>query len=87
MRPPPVPGLSADGNQEGDLTMGTKRLTLYTAWCKGCGICTSICPKNVLELENEKCRIARPKDCVRCRSCVRLCPDYALYFEEVREDD
>ncbi|MBS3758037.1 MAG: 4Fe-4S dicluster domain-containing protein [Desulfobacterales bacterium] len=54
-------------------------------WCKGCGICVHFCPKNVLDLDNEKkVMAARPEDCICCRLCQFRCPDLAI--EVVCED-
>ena len=35
-------------------------------WCKGCEICVAFCPKNVLEMEGGKVKVARPEDCIKC---------------------
>jgi 2-oxoglutarate ferredoxin oxidoreductase subunit delta len=45
-------------------------------WCKGCGICVELCPKKVLELdEQEKVAVARPQE------CELRCPDFAIEVE------
>ena len=51
-------------------------------WCKGCGICVSFCPTNVLELDrHEKAVAARTEDCIACRMCELRCPDLAVEVE------
>ena len=60
--------------------------------CKGCGLCVSVCPKDVLEIA-EKVNIkgyfpayqARPEDCILCATCCRMCPDVAITISEVEE--
>ena len=48
-------------------------------WCKGCGICIAMCPKNVLELDRqEKAVAARLEDCIACQLCEQICPDLAI---------
>lgn len=48
-------------------------------WCKGCGICVAMCPKNVLELDHkEKAVAARLEDCIACQLCEQICPDLAI---------
>lgn len=50
-------------------------------WCKGCEICVAFCPKNVLEMEGGKVKVARPDDCTRCMLCELRCPDFAIEVE------
>jgi 2-oxoglutarate ferredoxin oxidoreductase subunit delta len=48
-------------------------------WCKGCGICIAMCPKNVLELDRkDKAVAARLEDCIACQLCEQICPDLAI---------
>ncbi len=48
-------------------------------WCKGCGICIAMCPKNVLELdEKDKAVAVRLEDCIACQLCEQICPDLAI---------
>jgi 2-oxoglutarate ferredoxin oxidoreductase subunit delta len=61
--------------------------------CKGCGLCVSICPKNVLKISDEVnangyfpvCQ-ARSEDCNFCAMCCVMCPDVALSITEIIED-
>jgi 2-oxoglutarate ferredoxin oxidoreductase subunit delta len=53
--------------------------------CKGCGLCITVCPKNVLELSRElnakgyyPAVQARPGDCIHCSACCIMCPDVAI---------
>lgn len=50
-------------------------------WCKGCEICVAFCPKNVLEMEGGKVKVARPEDCIKCMLCELRCPDFAISVE------
>ena len=51
-------------------------------WCKGCGLCIAICPKKVLELNDQvKCVAVRPEDCIGCKLCQMRCPDFAIEVE------
>jgi 2-oxoglutarate ferredoxin oxidoreductase subunit delta len=51
------------------------------SWCKGCEICVAFCPKNVLEMEGGKVKVARPGDCIKCDLCELRCPDFAITVE------
>ncbi|HBE74057.1 MAG TPA: 4Fe-4S ferredoxin [candidate division Zixibacteria bacterium] len=56
---------------------------VYKPWCKSCEICVAFCPKQVLEMgEDRKPRLARPRDCIRCRQCELRCPDLAIFVCE-----
>ena len=51
-------------------------------WCKGCGLCIAICPKKVLELNDQVKSVAvRPEDCIGCKLCQMRCPDFAIEVE------
>lgn len=61
--------------------------------CKGCGLCVSICPKNVLEIASEvntkgyvPVYQARPQDCIFCSACCIMCPDVAITITEILEE-
>lgn len=62
--------------------------------CKGCGLCVTICPKNVLEMSqqvNTKGYFpvfqARPEDCIKCALCCSMCPDVAITITRTEEAD
>ena len=62
-------------------------------YCKGCGLCVAVCPKNVLELSESvspkgyfPAYQARPEDCIYCAICCTMCPDVAITICEVEEE-
>ena len=59
-------------------------VSINKTWCKGCGLCVSVCPKKVLALNDRvKSEAVHPEECIGCRSCENICPDLAI---TVRED-
>ncbi|MGD0718565.1 MAG: 4Fe-4S dicluster domain-containing protein [Thermoplasmata archaeon] len=59
--------------------------------CKECEFCITFCPEEVLETSDHYTargyRPARVKpgkagDCIACRFCEDVCPEYAIYVEE-----
>ena len=64
---------------------GRKRLVIEPAWCKGCGICVAFCPKQALELVNDKVHLKEDGDCIRCGMCEMRCPDYAIWLVNEEE--
>lgn len=57
-------------------------------WCKGCGLCVSVCPKKVLELdERVKSVPVRMDDCIGCHQCDFICPDLAITVNERSTDE
>ena len=60
--------------------------------CKGCGLCISACPHQVLAFSGELNRsgydvvhMEQEQDCVGCAFCAQNCPDVAIevYREKV----
>ena len=65
------------------------KLTFKTDYCKGCGLCVDVCPKDVLRLAPDKINkkghhpdeAAKPDQCVGCGSCAIMCPDSIIKVE------
>lgn len=56
-------------------------------WCKRCGICIALCPKKVLESDElGRVMVARPEQCIACKTCERLCPDFAINIEVTKDE-
>lgn len=51
-------------------------------WCKGCGICSVLCPTAVLSLSAQgEVIIVNGEKCTGCRLCETHCPDFAINVE------
>ncbi len=58
-------------------------ITIKEARCKGCGICATFCPKQVLAVsELGKIRVLHEEACIACGQCELRCPDYAIFVDK-----
>ncbi|MBM3319759.1 MAG: 4Fe-4S dicluster domain-containing protein [Candidatus Eisenbacteria bacterium] len=55
--------------------------------CKGCAYCVEYCPLDVLRMSSRFNRkgyhppeIARADECVACRLCETLCPEFSIFI-------
>ena len=60
------------------------------ALCKGCYFCVEVCPREVLQRTNEMslkgyiiAKVERPENCIECRMCERICPDFAISISKI----
>jgi 2-oxoglutarate ferredoxin oxidoreductase subunit delta len=65
------------------------KFILIEDYCKGCGYCIQICPKNVLKESNRlnKRGYILPEsensnECIYCKKCELICPEMALTIEK-----
>ena len=52
--------------------------------CTGCGICTKICPRGNIRL-NEEGRPEWGEDCEFCHACIQWCPNTAIEYKTITE--
>jgi len=51
--------------------------------CKGCGLCTTVCPQEILRLAEGRfnakgyrpVEVTNPEACTGCAMCATICPD------------
>jgi len=62
-------------------------------YCKGCGACIEFCPREVLKESDQLNKKGyrppepvAPEDCVNCGLCERVCPDFAIWTTEYKDD-
>jgi 2-oxoglutarate ferredoxin oxidoreductase subunit delta len=65
------------------------KVTIDKNQCKGCGLCPSICPKQVLAMSKEindkgyfYSHVVDQPACIGCRFCAFMCPDVAITIEQ-----
>lgn len=57
-----------------------------TGFCKGCGLCVTVCPVGIMELDRDvitpkgyhPARCVDMDKCTGCASCATICPDVAI---------
>ena len=66
------------------------KVTFNVDRCKGCGLCVSVCPKGIVELNmaetNRKgyhpAGVSDISKCIACASCAKICPDSIITVEK-----
>jgi len=65
------------------------RVRVLEEYCKGCGLCVPVCPRDILSLSKEinvrgvHCvRADASIECTGCCNCAAMCPDAALEVDE-----
>ncbi|MCD7920018.1 MAG: EFR1 family ferrodoxin [Clostridiales bacterium] len=52
--------------------------------CIGCGLCETVCPKNLIRLQDEK-PVWTKDDCTCCLGCIHRCPKQAIQYGKKTE--
>lgn len=70
------------------------KVTIERDRCKGCELCTHVCPKEVLAMSkeiNDKgyffSNVVAQEKCIGCRFCGFMCPDVAITVQQLEEAD
>ncbi|TVM16650.1 (Fe-S)-binding protein [Oceanidesulfovibrio indonesiensis] len=66
------------------------RVTILDERCKGCMLCTTVCPKDVLAQSDrinqqgyKVVEVVDEESCTGCTACAMICPDYAIRIMKV----
>ncbi|SJZ70644.1 4Fe-4S dicluster domain-containing protein [Garciella nitratireducens] len=65
------------------------RVTFDTESCKGCKLCTYVCPVNIVIIDKEKINnkgyhpaaVKEMDRCIACANCATMCPDAVIKVE------
>ena len=75
---------------KGKCEVPSGKIQIIESRCKGCKFCVEFCPRKVLEQSkgmNEKGYhppvVVHPENCIACRFCEIVCPDFAIFVEQV----
>lgn len=66
------------------------KVTFNEELCKGCGLCTTVCPKKIVIMSNDKINskgyhpatVTEMDKCIGCAFCATLCPDVVITVEK-----
>jgi 2-oxoglutarate ferredoxin oxidoreductase subunit delta len=66
------------------------KITVNFEKCKGCGLCTTSCPKKIVAIQKEKrnskgyltATCINDDACIGCAMCAMMCPDCAITVEK-----
>lgn len=65
------------------------KITVNEDICKGCGLCTTACPKKIIALSDKLNKkgyhpacVIDMKKCIGCAMCATMCPDVAITVEK-----
>lgn len=73
--------------------MAKGRVSIDLGFCKGCGLCTEVCPAHILELDGavftqkgyHPAHCTDESKCTGCATCALVCPDVAItVYREVK---
>ena len=66
------------------------RVTFFEERCKGCKLCTTVCPKNIVVMDTSKLNqkgfhpagVTEMDKCIGCAFCATICPDCVIEVEK-----
>lgn len=65
------------------------RITIDEDRCKGCGLCTNVCPIKIIVIDNNRINskgyhpaaVTEKNKCTGCANCAIMCPDTVIKVE------
>lgn len=66
------------------------KVTFNEERCKGCKLCTVVCPKKIVIIDNGKLNskgfhpagVVEMEKCIGCAFCATICPDCVIEVEK-----
>ncbi|MFP4432046.1 MAG: 4Fe-4S dicluster domain-containing protein [Spirochaetota bacterium] len=67
------------------------RVTFAEDRCKGCELCTTVCPVDIVVLDTTRINskgyhpatVTEMDKCIACGSCALICPDVVITVERI----
>jgi len=65
------------------------KVTFNENICKGCQLCASVCPKNIIVMAADRINakgyhpatVEKMEECIGCTNCALICPDCVITVE------
>ena len=81
--------MTTQTGKEDHITMSAK-VTFNSDRCKGCELCTTVCPKHIVVIDTEAINrkgyhpdtVSDMEQCIGCASCAKICPDSIITVEK-----
>ncbi len=66
------------------------RVTFNEDRCKGCELCTTVCPKKIVHMATDRlnakgfhpAQVTEQEKCIGCKFCATICPDVVITVEK-----
>jgi 2-oxoglutarate ferredoxin oxidoreductase subunit delta len=65
------------------------KVTFREERCKGCELCTSVCPKEIVKMSKHfntmgfhPATVEEQEKCIGCTFCALICPDVVITIEK-----
>lgn len=66
------------------------RVTFHEDKCKGCQLCTTVCPKQIVKMATDRinakgfhpAEVVEQDKCIGCAFCATICPDVVIEVEK-----
>lgn len=77
-----------------EITGEETTIVIQSHLCKGCELCVTYCPEDILEMGEELNTKAyhyphvlanKEADCKQCRMCERICPELSIFLGDKKD--
>ncbi len=70
------------------------KVTFAEDYCKGCGLCVSVCPLKIIKLDRDRINakgynpayVEEMDKCIGCANCANMCPDSVITVERTKNE-